>query len=166
MAIKQAMQLIFKNKKYFILFSIIALAIIFAYIFLLNAFHESFVLFGSFELGYIIELTGIIVLGVLFSISSTMYIYITKRMYINKNIKNPGIIGLLIGTISQLLCCTPIIPFILSFFGASTLLLFNLSGKIQGFFANTWIFFILLSIGLMIISIYAISNKIFNACCR
>lgn len=168
MAFIGSLKEVFGNRRYALLAVSLSVAISIAYLYMLNLFHESFILFGSLFIGSLAEVTGIILLGVMFAISTSMYIYIAKRdaAIANGRTKNATFFGLILGTSSQLLCCTPIVPFALSAFGASTPVLFSLTGKIQGFFANTWIIFIIVSLSIMAISLYYISGKVWKSCCK
>lgn len=163
----KSLKIVFKNPKYIILLIGLILIISTSYFYILYISNQSFILFGSIQFGETIEILGIFSLSVLFSISTSMYIYIAKRDFnLKKRDKNLNIIGLFTATFSQLLCCTPIIPFILSTLGISTELLFNLTGKIQGFFSDTWIFFILISLVIVGISLSSISKKVLISNCK
>ena len=167
MAFIGSLKEVFRNRSYALLAVLLSIAISIAYLYMLDLFHESFILFGSLFIGSLVEVTGIIFLGVMFAISTSMYIYIAKRdaTIAKGRTKSATFFGLIVGTSSQLLCCTPIVPFVLSALGASTPVLFSLTGKIQGFFANTWIIFIIVSLSIMVISMYSLSGKIWKSCC-
>ncbi len=167
MAFIGSLKEVFGNRSYALLAVLLSVAISITYLYMLDLFHESFILFGSLFIGGLVEVSGIIFLGAMFAISTSMYIYIAKRdaTIAKSRTKKATFFGLIVGTSSQLLCCTPIVPFALSAFGASTPVLFGLTGKIQGFFANTWIIFIIVSLSIMVISIYSLSGKIWKSCC-
>ncbi|MCL5419950.1 MAG: hypothetical protein M1354_03695 [Candidatus Marsarchaeota archaeon] len=62
------------------------------------------------------------------------------------------------------LCCTSVIPAILTAFGASTATVIGVTGKLQGPFATYETLFITLSIGLLLLSVLLASRNIAKCC--
>ncbi len=62
------------------------------------------------------------------------------------------------------LCCTPVVPTIMAFMGASTLQIFGLAGKVQGFVAAYETAFLSLASILLLISLRLAARSVMGFC--
>ena len=61
-------------------------------------------------------------------------------------------------------CCTPVVPTLLAFLGASTPQIFAFAGQVQGFFATWEMLILALALALMVFAIHLAAKSISPAC--
>lgn len=75
-----------------------------------------------------------------------------------------GIGAMILAVFPGLLCCSPFIPSLLAVLGASTPLIFGISGPIQGFFAQYSLYFYIASLAIVIWAFYLSAKNLVAAC--
>ena len=60
------------------------------------------------------------------------------------------------------ICCTPVVPTLLAFLGASTPQIFGIGGQVQGFFATYEMPILLLALALMVFAVHLAAKKLFG----
>ncbi len=109
-----------------------------------------------------IQIIFSVIFGIMIGLMITLNIYAAK-LKIHTS-KGGPIAGVLIGTLVNALCCTPIIPSILVFFGASTPVLFAYSPHIQAFFEQNYPYFYILSFLIFFAAFHYTAKSI--SCCK
>lgn len=158
---RNALRLAFSQKKYIILFAILALSICTLYMYMLPSLPD-----GAFIAPYAIRfITPVqemfaVIFGVLFSLVIVLNIY-SFRMHTSSGKRLT--VGSVLASLVNGLCCTPVIPTLIALSGASTPVLFDISPRIQAFFEFNYQYFYLLSAALLLISVHYLSRNI--SCC-
>ncbi len=142
-------------------FSSVIVTIIYAYL----------LSFSSLNLGNVPRILGISIyeilvsalLGIMFSLVLAMSAFSIKRNM--KSSEKIGIGALIASIIPSSLCCTALVPSVLSIAGASTATIIGVTGKIQGPFATLEPVFIIAAIVIMFFGIIQSSKKIYSGCC-
>jgi hypothetical protein len=127
--------------------------------------------FSSLNLGNVPRILGIsvyevlvsLLLGTMFSLILTMSAFSIKRNL--KSSERMGIGALIASIIPSSLCCTALVPSLLSIAGASTATIIGVTGKIQGPFASLEPVFIIAAIVIMFFGIVQSSKRIYAGCC-
>ena len=102
------------------------------------------------------------IFGIMIGLMITLNIYAAKLKI--RTSKGGPVAGVLIGTLVNALCCTPIIPSILAFLGASTPVLFAYSPHIQAFFEQNYPYFYILSFLIFLAAFHYTAKNI--SCCK
>ena len=102
------------------------------------------------------------VFGFMISLIITLNLY-AKNLKIRTS-KSGTVVGVLISTLVNALCCTPIVPSILVVLGASTPVLFAYSPHIQAFFEQSYPYFYTLSFLIFIAAFHYTAKNIY--CCK
>jgi hypothetical protein len=127
--------------------------------------------FSSLNLGNVPRILGIsiyellvsLLLGIMFSLVLTMSAFSIKRNI--KSSEKVGIGALIASIVPSSMCCTALIPSVLSIAGASTATIIGVTGKIQGPFASLEPVFIIAAVVIMLIGIAQSSKRIYAGCC-
>ena len=109
-----------------------------------------------------IQIIFSLIFGIMIVLTITLNIYAAK-LKIHTSKGGPAA-GVLIGTLVNALCCTPIIPSILAFGGASTPVLFAYSPHIQAFFEQNYPYFYILSFLIFLVAFHYTAKNI--SCCK
>lgn len=160
---RSALLLVFSERKYAILFSILAIGISALYMYLLPSLPEG-VLISQYAIRFITptQEAFAVAFGFLFGLVIVLNLYAFKmRASSSKGLTLASILASFVNA----LCCTPLIPSIIALSGVSTQLMFELSPRIQAFFESTYLYFYLLSAFLLLVSIHLISKNI-SSCCH
>ncbi len=152
-----AIRLILKDGPYFLL--LISLSLIFTviYFILLPSLPA-----GTINPGFVVFITPLQVLfailfGLMLGLIITLNIYTTRsKIKTSKAIPTTAVVS----TLVNVLCCTPLIPSVLIFLGASTPILFAYSPPIQLFFGQNYPYFYLLSFFIFFASFHYTSKNI------
>ena len=103
-----------------------------------------------------------LIFGIMIGLMITLNIYAAKLKIHTP--KGGPVAGVLIGTLVNALCCTPIIPSILALLGASTPVLFAYSPHIQAFFEQNYPYFYILSFLIFLAAFHSTAKNI--SCCK
>jgi hypothetical protein len=158
---RNAVIMMLQDSSYAIL--LVSLSIIFTaiYIVLLPSLPN-----GTISITFVQFITPLqIIFSILFG--SMLGLIITLNVYAARSkIKTPKRAPTIafISTFVNVLCCTPLIPSVFTFLGASTSVLFTYSPKIQSFFEQNYPYFYLVSFLLFFASFHYASKNIF--CCK
>lgn len=102
-------------------------------------------------------------LALFFSLSLTFIIY-SLRSGLKAKGRPQSIIAMIFALLPGFLCCTPLIPSLLVILGASTPLIFGLTGPIQGFFASYSLYFYIFSLILVVWAFYLSAKNLVGIC--
>ena len=161
-AITMALRMVFSHRNYVAIYLLMALILALAYYYL---FTYSSVLFNyvpSINM-YLILITALsVVMGALVSLNLLLLIYDLRIRSMSK-----GLVGITIGSVSSTIvsttmCCTSIIPTLVSLVSSQA---FLITGKIGGFIATISPLLIALSLGLLVLGLYEGSKRIAGNCC-
>ena len=160
---RNALRLAFSNKKYIVIFVVLAAAISVLYMYFLPSLPDG-VLVAPYAINFITPLQEgfALVFGVFFSLVIVLNIY-AFRMHAPSGKRLT--IGSVLASLVNGLCCTPIIPTLIALSGASTPVLFNYSPRIQAFFEFNYPYFYLFSAALLLVSVHYLSRNI-TSCCK
>jgi len=153
--------MVLSEKMYGASFLSLSVAISVFYLFLLPSL--PFGTLALFAISFItpLQIAFAFVFGTLFSLVIVLNAYSFK-------VRASGSKGLTLGSVLASLvnglCCTPLIPALLAFFGASTPVLFEYSPRIQAFFEFNYPYFYLISALALLVSVHYLSKGI--SCCR
>jgi len=162
---RDAISIVFNDKKHILAFVLLALIITSIYIILLPSLPNGTVSLTFVRFATPFQIVFSIIFGVLLGLIIVLNLYTRKvqKTSKSKNISNGTVTGAIAATFVNLLCCTPIIPSIIALFGGSTPLLFNLSAPLEAFFENNYVYFYLISAVLLVVSVHYISKN--ASCC-
>lgn len=147
----------------FYVWALISLSIIFTaiYLILLPSLPT-----GTINPKFIVFITPLQVLfsilfGLMLGLIITLNIYSTKsKINTPKTVPTTAVVS----TLVNVLCCTPLIPSVLVFLGASTPILFAYSPPIQSFFGQNYPYFYVLSLFVFLAAFHYTAKNIY--CCK
>lgn len=106
-----------------------------------------------------------LIMAALLALIMPFIIYLIRRGQKARTATTAG--GVLVGIITPLLCCSPVLPIALGFVGGLFPLLGGASGGLQGFIATHETGFFVVAILLLVYALYQNAKKICeDACCR
>ncbi|MCL4389419.1 hypothetical protein M1397_02280 [Candidatus Marsarchaeota archaeon] len=158
---RTVMQMVLKDRRYVFLLVLLSAVFTAIYLVLLPSLPNGTInpLFIKF-----ITPTQIIfsfIFGIMISLMIVLNIYAAKlKIHTSKGGPIVGVIGTLVNA----LCCTPIIPALLAFLGASTPVLFAYSPHIQAFFEHNYPYFYVISLLIFLAAFHYTAKNIF--CCK
>ncbi|MBI4894888.1 MAG: hypothetical protein HY831_00170 [Candidatus Aenigmarchaeota archaeon] len=154
---KTSFQIVFEDKKYIAIAAFSAIVMAFVYLFA----SQTITFFPDgifFEVNYI-RLATLFVLSGLFGIVISMQAYFIRLSLFRAKEAGTTAAGLLTGMLAMT-CCAPILPSILVLFGFSGAFLLSTTA----FFGKYLIYFSLISISLLLFSIYILSRNLTALC--
>ncbi len=160
--ILRAIRLVLDSKMRFTAFLAIAVLLFFGYSYLLSS--------SSLNLSYPKVALGLNIYSLAISIVISAFLSLSLVMNafaFANGTRVGGKVGLgaaVASIVPSSLCCTSVIPAILAAFGASTSTIIRVAGALQGPFATYETLFIAASIGLLLLSIFLVSRRIFKCC--
>ena len=156
------MQMVLMDRRY--VFLLVLLSVIFTalYLVILPSLPNGTINPMFIEFITPIQIIFSFIFGIMVSLMITLNIY-AARLKLHTSKGGPAA-GVLIGTLVNALCCTPIIPSILALLGASTSVLFAYSPHIQAFFEQNYPYFYILSFLIFLASFHYLAKNI--SCCK
>lgn len=157
----EALGLVFERRAYFYSFLVMSFAISSLYVVLLPSLP-----LGSVNLQVVRFITPFqvafaVIFGLLLSLVILLNIYSAR--YRVKGAKAITVGSILASAVNGL-CCTPVVPSLIAFFGASSSVVFEYAPPIQAFFEYNYPYFYLLSALLLLFSLQRSSKNI--VCCK
>ena len=154
-----ALGLVMRRPAYRLLALIIFVPMLALYLFMLpSAFTAGSI--GLISLRYLnaeLAIFSVLLAGLL-SLSLALNIYAFRSAQRRKG----GV--LTAGALASRLCCTPAVPTVLAFLGASTPQIFGISGKVQGFIATYETAFLSIASILLLISLRLAARSVMGFC--
>ncbi len=156
------MQTLLKNRHYTFLLVVLSAIFTVIYLVLLPSLPNGTINPIFIEFITPLQIIFSFVFGIMISIMITINLY-ARKLKIHTS-KSGTVAGVLVGTLVNALCCTPIIPSILAVLGASTPVLFAYSPHIQAFFEQRYPYFYLLSFFIFLAAFHYTAKNI--SCCK
>ena len=151
----------FAGRGYILFFLALSVSVSALYMFLLPSLPLGALMPYAIQFLTPVQASFALIFGVLLSLVATLNIYAFKmRVSSVKGVTAGSIVASLVNG----LCCTPLIPSLISMTGASTPVLYAISPRLQAFFEFNSQYFYALSVALLLISVHYLSRSI-TACC-
>jgi hypothetical protein len=151
--------ILYVMKKRLNLFILIATLLSLSYIYMINS-----LISGTFFLNKIylntLQLAFSIIIGILLAL---VIILNVESFTIRTSLVKGSIIGAILASIVNGFCCSPLIPALISILTFASPVSFYISVSLQAFFAFNYIYFYILSIGLLLYSTHKICSNL--SCC-
>ena len=154
--IYNSIKLIFSSKRYIFLFSVMSLIIGILYTYLLVSSATGIIDFGKYYL--VFDIVSEIAISLLISIVITLNIYLIKRSI--KGSSKLSLLSVISAILPSSLCCTSIVPSLISLVGFSTSFVVTTTGKIQSIFSYFGPLFIVVGILLAFVGLLSISKNL------
>ncbi len=158
---RYAMRAALSERKYFIVFVVLGVGTSILYMFLLPSLPSGG--FSLYAINFIkpVQIAFALIFGILISLVIVLNVYAFR---IRAGSSRKGLTaGSILASLVNGLCCTPLIPTLIAFSGASTPVLFEYSPRIQAFFEFNYPYFYLLSVALLLLSVHYLGKNI--SCC-
>ena len=156
------MHMVLKDRRYFFLLALLSSIFTAIYLVLLPSLPNGTINPMFIEFITPIQIIFSFLFGVMIGLMITLGIYAAKLKI--RSPKGGPVAGVLISALVNALCCTPIVPSILAFLGASTPILFAYSPHIQAFFEQNYTDFYILSLLIFLVSFHYTAKNI--SCCK
>lgn len=118
-----------------VLFGVVAVGVAFLYSLMLPAAHTLRLSFANWRYLDIQGVAFSAAFGLLAGWVVAVQVYAARRLASRRG-QTTGGVALLLSLLPNMLCCTPVVPTLLALGGISTLGIYQLSGRIQSFFAH------------------------------
>ncbi len=157
-----AIRIVFNSKAYYMVFLVFAALTFLGYSYLFSGSSLNLAMpkiaFGLNAYSLIISISISILLAL--SLVMNLFAFVNGAAMNGKS----GLGAVIASIIPNSLCCTSLVPAILAAFGAPTATIIGVAGELQGPFATYETLFIVLSIGLLLLSILLVSRNIAKCC--
>lgn len=154
-------EMVLKDRRYVFLLTLLSAIFTAIYLVLLPSLPNGTINPMFIEFITPIQIIFSFIFGIMIGLMITLNVYAAK-LKIHTSKSGP-VAGILV-TLVNALCCTPIIPSILVFFGASTPVLFAYSPHIQTFFEQNYPYFYILSFLIFLAAFHYTAKNI--SCCK
>ena len=154
-------KIVFADRQYVLLLVSLSIILTAIYLVLLPSLPNETISFRFIRFITPLQVLFSILFGSILGLIITLNIYATRlKIKTSKAVLTTAATSTLI----NVLCCTPLIPSILIFLGASTPILFAYSPPIQSFFEQNYTYFYIASFFIFFASFHYTSKNIF--CCK
>ncbi len=160
-AVTAAAKLTLGKRRYLASFILLSVALFAAYAYLLSYFAFGILLFGNLYPIFVVLVSAAISVLLSLVLTLTAYSLSNYRKY-GKRAGLPALAVMLSASFS--LCCGAAIPSLLAVLGASAPFIISGGGGIEGFFSAAEVPFTLLSIALLLLSLYLVSRDVCVEC--
>lgn len=148
-----------------VLFGAVAVGVAFLYTLMLPAAHTLRLSFANWRYLDAQDAAFSAAFGLLAGWVVSVQLYAARRLASRRG-QTAGGVALLLSVLPNMLCCTPVVPTLLALGGISTLGIYQLSGRIQSFFAHQELAFLGGGLLLLLASAVWSTRVVARSACR